>query len=92
MSEQLGMDKPVSHRATYILEFGTWRATCRVCGYSVTSPQRRQAAAQFRGHIRDFRVIDLTDLSAEAQPSIFLSPLVESETTESLSLRRPISR
>jgi hypothetical protein len=47
-------DKDVTrHRATYILEMGVWRATCRACGYSVTDPRRRQAAAVFRNHIRE---------------------------------------
>jgi hypothetical protein len=41
------------HRAMYILERGQWRATCRVCGYTLTDTRRRQAASLFRNHIRD---------------------------------------
>jgi hypothetical protein len=41
------------HRATYTFEMGVWRATCRVCGYSVTESRRSRAASQFRNHIRD---------------------------------------
>lgn len=40
------------HRANYVLEQGTWRATCQVCGYYVTDPMRRRAASLFRTHIR----------------------------------------
>jgi hypothetical protein len=41
------------HRATYILELGVWRATCRACDYSTTDPNRRRVASVFRNHIRD---------------------------------------
>jgi hypothetical protein len=50
------------HRADYILEQGTWRATCQVCGHFVTDPLRRRAASLFRAHIREAtaQIIDLT--------------------------------
>ena len=41
------------HRGTYILERGTWRAVCRVCGWNVTDGNRRRAAAIFRQHLQD---------------------------------------
>ena len=44
---------PDRHLAHYVLERGTWRATCRLCGYSVKDPSRRRAAAIFRNHIRE---------------------------------------
>jgi hypothetical protein len=48
------VDKAGPHRrATYILEMGVWRATCRTCSHTVTDPRRRQAAALFRNHTRD---------------------------------------
>ena len=50
-----------SHRASYLLEFGTWKAVCKTCGWTVRDPQRRQAASRFRMHIRDARIIDLGD-------------------------------
>jgi hypothetical protein len=46
-----------THRATYILECGTWRATCRECGWSTSDAQRRRAATLFRVHIQDAREI-----------------------------------
>jgi len=49
------------HRANYIRELGEWRATCRWCGWTVVNTERRQAASQFRIHIRDSRLIDLRD-------------------------------
>jgi hypothetical protein len=62
------------HRANYILEQGTWRATCQVCGHYVKDPLRRRAASLFRAHIRDTaQVIDLRskaeviDLYSEAE-------------------------
>lgn len=54
-----GRKSPGTHRATYILEFGTWKATCRTCGWTVRDAQRRQAASRFRMHIRDARLLDL---------------------------------
>jgi hypothetical protein len=52
----------VVHRATYTLECGTWRATCRICGYQVKDAKRRQAASQFRLHIqRTYGVTDSPD-------------------------------
>ena len=60
--EEAGGDKvAASHRASYLLEFGTWKATCRTCGWTVRDAQRRQAASRFRMHIRDARLIDLSD-------------------------------
>jgi hypothetical protein len=55
------------HRASYILEQGVWRATCRACGYKVTDPQRRRATSIFRAHIRDASewVVDLTAASVD---------------------------
>jgi hypothetical protein len=41
------------HRADYVLDRGEWQATCRLCGFKVNDPSRRQAASQFRTHIRD---------------------------------------
>jgi hypothetical protein len=41
------------HHASYIFERGVWRATCRLCGHTITDPGRRQAATLFRNHIRD---------------------------------------
>lgn len=41
------------HRADYMLERGVWRATCRVCGYSITDPVRRRAMSAYRSHIRE---------------------------------------
>jgi hypothetical protein len=55
MPDELSQEPPARHLATYILELGTWRATCRVCGWTVSDHQRRQAAALFRMHIRASR-------------------------------------
>ena len=41
-----------THRANYKLEVGTWHATCRECGYRVSNPARRRAAAIYREHIK----------------------------------------
>jgi len=47
-------------RAAYILERGAWRATCRDCGWHITDPSRRRAAALFRLHHKEAtEVIDL---------------------------------
>jgi hypothetical protein len=42
-----------AHRADYVLDRGVWKATCRVCGFKLSDPDRRQVASQFRQHIRD---------------------------------------
>lgn len=78
-----------SHRASYILEFGTWKATCKTCGWTVRDPQRRQAASRFRLHIRDARLIDLTDpVGLEAGlAAMGLDPGVDPET-EAVGERR----
>lgn len=61
MSNRVGR---TSHRAGYTLECGIWRATCSVCGHTVTDINRRQAASQFRQHIQSMNlVIDLVDLA-----------------------------
>ena len=54
------------HRASYILERGLWRATCRACGWQVSDEQRRRACAMFRSHItaQRERVIDLRVIEA----------------------------
>jgi hypothetical protein len=59
----IGMVEPFKsgrtrHRATYILECGTWRATCRECGWSTADGQRRRAATLFRVHIQDARELN----------------------------------
>jgi hypothetical protein len=41
------------HRADYLFDRGEWRGTCRLCGFKVSDTARRQAASQFRAHIRD---------------------------------------
>jgi hypothetical protein len=57
------------HRGIYILERGTWKVTCRACGWQATDEVRRQTASMFRLHIQDSQVLDLTSLErvAEAQ-------------------------
>lgn len=57
------------HRASYILERGVWCATCRVCGWRTSDPQRRQAATLFRLHIQQSRVIDLDALAKASRPA-----------------------
>jgi hypothetical protein len=45
---------PSSHlRASYTFELGTWIATCRACGWRLSDPNRRRAAARFRLHHKD---------------------------------------
>lgn len=56
------------HHATYILEFGVWRATCRVCDWTISHPQRRHAAAMFRAHINQTRVVDVDPDTLEVLP------------------------
>ena len=60
------------HRADYVLEQGTWRATCQVCGHFVTDPLRRRAASLFRAHIRDAtaEIVDLTQSPAEREDHV----------------------
>ena len=41
-----------AHRANYTLELGVWHATCRECGFKVSDPARRRAAAVYRAHIQ----------------------------------------
>lgn len=42
---------PSNHlRATYSFELGTWKATCRACGWQISDANRRRAAARFRLH------------------------------------------
>ena len=57
-----------AHRASYTLEMGVWYATCRECGYKVSDPARRRAAAVYRGHIVAMQEVEplLMDLSEEA--------------------------
>lgn len=59
-----------AHRANYTLERGTWHATCRECGFRVSDPDRRRAAAIYREHIKETNlirpfVIDLDDASGD---------------------------
>jgi len=60
-------DKVVPHHATYVLQCGVWRATCRVCKFEVSDQNRRQAAALFRHHVRDAKlgIIDLVEPQKE---------------------------
>jgi len=44
-----------AHRAQYILERGTWRGTCRICGWQVTDGDRRRATAMFRQHCQEVK-------------------------------------
>ena len=49
-------------RASYLLERGMWRATCRDCGWHTEDVDRRRAASRFRlHHLEAIEVIDLTD-------------------------------
>jgi hypothetical protein len=66
------------HRATYILEHGTWKARCRTCGWEVEHHMRRQAASLFRYHIKaarsaptDDETVDLREfvLTGEVGPA-----------------------
>ena len=40
-------------RATYSFELGTWKATCRACGWQVSDPNRRRAVSRYRLHHKD---------------------------------------
>ena len=87
MSEPSGrVDSPAGetgHRASYRLEVGVWKATCKVCAWEVRDPVRRQAATLFRRHIVAARRgellldIDLRDASVEIAP---LPPLAASSS------------
>jgi len=44
-----------THRASYILERGSWHATCQGCGWHTSSPKRQVAASVFRLHIQAMR-------------------------------------
>jgi hypothetical protein len=64
------------HHATYVLERGVWRATCRVCRFEVTDSDRRRANGLFRNHIRevqsavlDVREPEITDLTDTHTPT-----------------------
>lgn len=46
------------HRANYTLELGVWYATCKVCGFRVSDPVRRRAAAVYREHIKESMALD----------------------------------
>jgi hypothetical protein len=61
--------KPPGHRASYLLERGTWKGTCLECGWSVSGATRRQTASQFRVHIHDTRVIRLDLPRLDGAPS-----------------------
>ena len=50
-SEAAPASQDVAHRAGYRLEVGVWKATCKICGWEVRHPVRRQAATIFRRHI-----------------------------------------
>jgi hypothetical protein len=73
----------VRHRAAYTLNHGVWWATCRVCGWAVTDPQRRQAATFFRGHIRESRLIDRPDPD-DSTPADPVSEPTEGQTPPNL--------
>ncbi|MGH9127205.1 MAG: hypothetical protein ACRDZ8_21155 [Acidimicrobiales bacterium] len=47
-----GLSVEPPHRATYILERGTWHVTCRGCGWHASGAVRRQLASLFRFHLR----------------------------------------
>jgi hypothetical protein len=77
----------VGHRAQYTLECGTWRATCRVCGWQATNPIRRQAATQFRFHIQATSAQDVartdesvTDVRSSAPDTLRLEVAYEAAT------------
>jgi hypothetical protein len=58
------------HHAYYILERGVWRATCRLCGHTITDPGRRRAAALFRNHIRDATTLIGRDVVVEENGAV----------------------
>jgi hypothetical protein len=55
------------HHATYLLIRGVWRATCRVCNFEVSDPDRRRASSMFRMHIRDVKTVDLRQPSGDEE-------------------------
>ncbi len=67
-------NQDVAHRATYRLEVGVWKGTCKVCGWEVRHPVRRQAATIFRHHITAARkgqvlapTVDLREDATDAE-------------------------
>jgi hypothetical protein len=54
-----GLCYDVPHHASYLLQRGVWKATCRVCNFEVSDPDRRRASSMFRMHIRDVKTLDL---------------------------------
>jgi hypothetical protein len=55
---------------------GIWHATCRQCGYRVSDPIRRRAAAIYREHIKEMNddsahletfVIDMAEEASEPE-------------------------
>jgi hypothetical protein len=64
MGREISEPVPRRARANYLLERGTWRATCQICGWAATDPNKRRAVSVFRGHIVEgcpVATIDLTD-------------------------------
>ena len=84
MADDLGRVENNRHRASYLLELGTWRATCKGCGWTATDRQRRQVAAIFRNHIRDARLIDLNELAA-------MPPTRDSSQPSAAALSEPLT-
>ena len=62
-----------SHRASYRLEVGVWRARCKVCGWETGDRVRSQAAALFRRHIVAAR---------KGEPGPFVLDLRETQVVE----------
>jgi hypothetical protein len=54
------MKVPDRHHAVYTFERSVWKARCRLCGCEVSNPDRRQAAAMFRQHIRAARAGEIS--------------------------------
>jgi hypothetical protein len=80
-SKAVPAHQDVAHRATYRLEVGVWKGTCKVCGWEVRHPVRRQAATIFRRHIVAARngelrppTIDLRDETADRERLATVSP------------------
>ena len=67
------------HRAEYILERGTWSATCKGCGWKTADLSRRAAAALFRRHSRTVAEM------AEANAQIVESPTADTVQSESVT-------
>ena len=90
MSDQVQRVTGTAHRGTYILEFGVWRATCKECGWAVTDPQRRQAAALFRRHIRQSEIFGLSALDdTTSSPGRHLDEGAASTGPATMGYRRP---